>query len=259
MNKGPSEIIEQMKADLLRCVEEWLGMDVPAEGSEDYDTWQSKLAEIDAIENIRDVIDYVESEGLDLDDFFLCGMYEVISAGLDPQHVPSELVKEMGDLVAEKACPGGSWVNVYLYDGKYFVVNEYETIVADAEADALKIAGMGNDSYDEILHSEVRPSEPQVQPLLKVKKASYKKARGKKRSVLIIVTDWPDGTMAFKFGGAMEAALNVAKGDMRLVQIAPERIFKVETAVSEAEFREAMRSSDVASGGSISFIEIPKR
>lgn len=63
--------------------------------------------------------------------------------------------------------------------------------------------------------------------------------------------------MAFKFGSAMQAALEVAKQDMNLVQMSPERIFRVETKVSEAEFRKTMGLKDVASGGSILFVEIP--
>jgi hypothetical protein len=90
------------------------------------------------------------------------------------------------------------------------------------------------------------------------KKVPDRKMPGKRlRPVLIVVTDWPGGTMAFKFGGAMQAALDATQEEMTLVQMAPERIFRVETKVSEADFREAMASRDVTSGGSILFIEIP--
>jgi hypothetical protein len=248
-----------MKSDLLGRVDEWVGMDIPAEGSEDYDSWQSMLAQIDAIENIQDVIDYVEAEGLDLDDFFLCGEYEVISAGLDSKDVPTDLATEVGELVAEQTWSGGSWVKVYLFDGKYFVVNEVETSVADTEADALTLAGIENDSFDQISHSQVHSTHLLDPPKFPAtKKGPAKKARVKRRAVLVVVTDWPDGTMAMKFGGALRAALDVSKDDMNLVQMAPERIFRVETTVSEVEFREAMKSRDVASGGNLLFMEIPK-
>jgi hypothetical protein len=85
-----------------------------------------------------------------------------------------------------------------------------------------------------------------------------KKARSERRAVLIVVTDWPDGTMAFKFGSAMQTSLGVTKEHMNLVQMSPERIFRVETEVSEAEFRKSMSLRGVASGGSVLFIEIPK-
>ncbi len=149
-----------MKSDLRGRVDEWVGTHVPAEGTEDYESWQAKLAEIDAIENIQDVIDYVESEGFDLDDFFMCGEYKVISAGLDPNDVPLGLISEIGELVAEQSWSGGSWVNVYLFDGKYFIVSEVETRVADTEADAIKIAGIDNDTIDQIVHSRAHSTSP---------------------------------------------------------------------------------------------------
>ncbi|MDY7115161.1 hypothetical protein RAN53_02255 [Halomonas sp. SSL-5] len=259
MSTIQAEVIERMKADLLARLEEWVGMNLPVKGSEDYEFWQSKLAEIDSIENFQDVIDYVDSEGFDLNDFFLCGEYEVISAGLDPSLVPSDLYTELGEPVAEQAWSGGSGVKIYLYDGKYFVVSEVEVKVANTETDAFKMGGIDNDTFGDISHSQVRPSEPDAQiEVPRATKAPPKKARISKRPVLVVVTEWPGGTMAIKFGCAMQAALDVSKDDMSLVQMSPERIFRVETKVSEAEFREAMRVRDVASGGCVLFIEIPK-
>jgi hypothetical protein len=150
MSNIRTEVIKRMKSDLLGRVAERFGMDMPKEGSEDYESWHSKLAEIDGIENIQEVVVYLESEGFDLEDFFLCGEYEVISAGLNPDDVPNNLFTELGELVAEQTWEGGSWVNIYLYDRKYFVLNEVETSIADTEAEALKLGGIGNDSYDEI-------------------------------------------------------------------------------------------------------------
>ncbi|MGE4534427.1 hypothetical protein [Halomonas sp.] len=249
-----------MKSDLLGRVDEWVGMHVPAEGTEDHETWQAKLTEIAEIENIQDVIDYIESEGLDLNDFFLCGGYEVLSAGLNPQDAPSVLVTELGELIAEKTWPGGSWVNVYLYDGQYFVVDAVKTSVADTEANALKIAGIENGSFDQVSRNKVTPTRSPANEKASARmKAQSKKVQGERKAVLIVVTDWPDGTMAFKFGGAMKAALGIdGQDDMVLIQMSPERIFRVETMVSETEFREAMKSRDVASGGKVLFIEIPK-
>lgn len=262
MSDIQAEIIESMKTHLLGRVEDWVGRDLPAEGSEDYETWQSRLAEIDSIENILDVIDYVESEGLDLNEFLLTGKYQAISAGLDPSRVPSEVFKDLGILLAEQTWSGGSWVSIYSYDGKYFVSNEVETSIADTEAEAFRLGGIDNDSFDEILHSKVSPPTPAAQnPVPRTNKLIFtrsKRTQVEKRAVLIVVTDWPDGTMAFKFGAAIQAALGVSEGDMNLVQMAPERIFRVETSVSEAGFRGAMGVIDVASGGSVLFVEIPK-
>lgn len=63
--------------------------------------------------------------------------------------------------------------------------------------------------------------------------------------------------MAFKFGGALRSSLSVTKDNMKLIQMSPERIFRVETDISESVFRESMSKFDVASGGNILFIEIP--
>ncbi len=80
----------------------------------------------------------------------------------------------------------------------------------------------------------------------------------KKRPILIIVEKWPDGTMAFKFGSALMSALGQRKDEATLVQLGPERIFKIETDRSEAEFRLAMESRDVSYHGRIHFSELLK-
>ncbi len=80
----------------------------------------------------------------------------------------------------------------------------------------------------------------------------------KKRPVLIIVEKWPDGTMAFKFGSALMSALGQRRSEETLVQFDPERIFRVETDRSEAEFRLVMESRDVSYHGRIHFSELLK-
>lgn len=76
-----------------------------------------------------------------------------------------------------------------------------------------------------------------------------------KRPVLIVVEKWPHGTMAFKFGSALMSALGQHRDEATLVQLGPERIFKVETDVSEAEFRSALKTKDVPYHGYIHFSE----
>jgi hypothetical protein len=78
----------------------------------------------------------------------------------------------------------------------------------------------------------------------------------KKRPVLIVVEKWPDGTMAFKFGSAMMSALGQHRDKATLVQFGPERIFKIETDVSEAEFRSALKTKDISYHGRIHFSEL---
>ena len=79
----------------------------------------------------------------------------------------------------------------------------------------------------------------------------------KKRPVLIVVDEWQDGTMALKFGSAMMSALGQRRDEATLVQFSPERIFRVEADVSEAEFRLALKARDVSYHGRIHFSELP--
>lgn len=76
------------------------------------------------------------------------------------------------------------------------------------------------------------------------------------RPVLIIVTEWPSGTMAIKFGSACRTALGLHDGEWTLVQMEPERIFRAVTDVSESEFRSALGDHDVSCPGSLIFIEL---
>lgn len=80
----------------------------------------------------------------------------------------------------------------------------------------------------------------------------------KKRPVLIVVEKWPHGTMAFKFGSALMSALGQRQAEATLVQLGPERIFRVETDVPEAEFRLALKTRDVSYGGRIHFSALLK-
>ena len=77
----------------------------------------------------------------------------------------------------------------------------------------------------------------------------------KKRPVLIVVEKWPHSTMAFKFGSTLMSSLGQHRDQTILVQLGPERIFRVETDVSEAEFRSALQTKDVSYHGYIHFSE----
>ena len=78
----------------------------------------------------------------------------------------------------------------------------------------------------------------------------------KRRPVHIVVEQWPHGTMAFKFGSALMSALGQRRDRATLVQLGPERIFRVETKVSEAEFRSVLKTMDVTYYGRIRFSEL---
>ncbi len=79
---------------------------------------------------------------------------------------------------------------------------------------------------------------------------------GRKRAVLIVVTEWPSGTMAIKFGSAMRHALHVSSNDWKLIQMEPERIFRAETNVTEKKFRAAIKRSGVNCPGRVIFVEM---
>ncbi len=79
----------------------------------------------------------------------------------------------------------------------------------------------------------------------------------KKRLILIVVEKWPHGTMAFKFGSALMSALGQHRDEATLVQLGPERILRIETDVSEAEFRSALQKSGVSYHGRVHFSEVP--
>ena len=254
MSQVRKEIIERMKSDLLKQVDEWVGMHRPVEGSEDYETWQWKLVTIRGIETIDDVIEYVECSFLDLNDFLLTGEYELITAGLAPEKVPSSIVSELGELIAERALPDDVKCEIFFFDGKYFVLDRSRTQIVDSEQEALMIAGIEEDSSDDYSEDQ----ESSTHSYNSQTASPPKIAKRNRRAVLIVTTDWPGGTMAFKFGSALQTALRVSKDKITLVQMAPERIFRVETDVSEAEFRERMKQLGVSSVGTTLFIEIPE-
>jgi len=57
----PQTSVEDIKSDLLGELDEWLGFDIPDEGTEDYAYWQERLHAINAIETLDDVLVYLEA------------------------------------------------------------------------------------------------------------------------------------------------------------------------------------------------------
>ncbi len=62
--------IESMKLTLLGELDEWVGFDVPDEGTEDYDAWQLRLQLIEDIESYADVYDYLNGDDERAKEFF---------------------------------------------------------------------------------------------------------------------------------------------------------------------------------------------
>jgi hypothetical protein len=57
------DILAECISDLNSQLQEWLGFDIPTEGTEDYEIWQLKISLIEQVESISDV--YELSEGGD--------------------------------------------------------------------------------------------------------------------------------------------------------------------------------------------------
>ncbi len=62
-------VIEQMKEQLHARISEWLGFDIPEEGTEDYERWNEMVEQVDAITNLDDVVSYIEEQGFDPEEF----------------------------------------------------------------------------------------------------------------------------------------------------------------------------------------------
>jgi hypothetical protein len=63
-----------------------------------------------------------------------------------------------------------------------------------------------------------------------------------RRLVQVVILKWPDGTMGYKLGDALQKGLGVERNEMNMVQFSPERIFEAWTAVSEEEFRKTVEA-----------------
>jgi hypothetical protein len=167
--------------------------------------------------------------------------------------------EESPGYIVEQEGPGQSSALTLLY-AKHpdRVIHQVEKTLDDLRA-KFKAHGIADIDDDEVSSADfTHQAEPTTCSAVSAKIFSVlKPSKDSRRPVLIVVTKWPSGTMAFKFGGAMKASLGATEEELTLVQMGPERIFRVETKVREADFRKAMASYNVASGGTILFIEIP--
>jgi hypothetical protein len=247
--------IEEMKSALRQGVDEWLGYDIPEEGTEDYERWQSMLADIEDIETLQDVIDYVESRRKDVAEFFMCGRYDLIDAGMNPSEIPVSIISGAGEVIASHKISDGTEVTVYSYSQKYFVVRESEARIFDNESDALQAAGIASDAENQIA-DPIEPDEGHSIIHINSRPPEIKLSAKSTRAVLVIVTEWPGGTMAIKFGSALQAALRAKKDDMKILQLSPERIFRVLTNTTEQRFRKSLDKSNISNKGRIIFIEL---
>lgn len=60
------DVLDECISDLNSQLQEWLGFDIPAEGTEDYDIWQMKISLIEQVKSISDVYSLCESGDFNL-------------------------------------------------------------------------------------------------------------------------------------------------------------------------------------------------
>lgn len=68
-----------------------------------------------------------------------------------------EVMDRYGKQIATQNWAGGSWVAVYEYRGRFFVVDEVERSEFSNVEDAFERAGIGRAVYDEIRDQHVSP------------------------------------------------------------------------------------------------------
>ena len=62
-------LIAEVRGYLRSVLDEWLGNDYPQEGTEDHQTWQTKLQAIQQIETVEDVLAYAAQFERDEEEF----------------------------------------------------------------------------------------------------------------------------------------------------------------------------------------------
>lgn len=135
---APAEI-DAMRQVFQREVEEWLGYDIPDEGSEDYDRWQCMLMDIEDIRDIGHVREYLEQRGQSFAQFCMDGEYDLIAAGLSPMDVPTTIIEAFGE-DTEHDCDGHEWSpdwekSVYQYSGIRYEIADGDILRACVDPD----------------------------------------------------------------------------------------------------------------------------
>ena len=66
------------------------------------------------------------------------------------EHMPGDVVMELGEEIASQSWRNGSWSNVYEYNGKFYSLDEVDMVEFDYLQDAFKRANIGRNDFDEI-------------------------------------------------------------------------------------------------------------
>lgn len=120
-----------------------------------------------------------------------------------------------------------------------------------SEIDAINYSGVGHTSEDSINFACDSYFDR-----VSLDEAKERLSEVQERAVLIVIKNWPDGTMAFKLGSSIQSALDISKDQMSVIQISPERIFRVLTCVDERDFRGALKDRVGNISDGVLFIEI---
>jgi hypothetical protein len=217
MNRHPvngrnrEETMADQRDILLQQLRSWLSDDSP-------DTLAITSGKLPII---YDVLVYLEAQGRDPDGFVIHNRIGLVSAGVHPKDVPTTVIEVLGQRLAGRRYSDDIELSVYAYDDWYFVLDGYGQQPFETEAEAMDEAGISATDDDPDVAAAPPPSP----------------VSDGRRPVLIIVPEWPGGTMAMKFGSALKVALQLEGEDWSLVQMAPERIFRAVTRVTEEELR----------------------
>jgi hypothetical protein len=132
--------IEKIRRNLEYRIEEWVGFDIPSEGSEDHDRWLGMVNDVKDIVSIADVISYLESENIDTDEFFIDGEYDLIAAGFNPEQISIAVLTILGLEIESRKKPDDSLIRVLEYGGKYFLVDGDQVAHFSTEIEAINCA-----------------------------------------------------------------------------------------------------------------------
>jgi len=143
-------LIDSLKTVIANQIFEQVGGTVPPDNAEKHERRQMMLDALEGVKTVYDIADYLDSSGRDSDEFFIAYQVPLVTVGMDPLDVPSEVIQSLGSEVASEAWANGSWAKVYTYDGLFFVIDETEIRVFKTLCEASASAGVGNDSFDKL-------------------------------------------------------------------------------------------------------------
>lgn len=175
------------------------------------------------------------------------GPYESLDDALANNNTCRYISDVVTDIYIDKPMDEIDWV-IVAEDGYTLNINDEKYIVKNGNL-------VKYDSMDNTFNNTNTSKEVNISSRIGTKQYSDEE-KGSYRPVLIIVPKWPDGTMAMKLGSVLGKALLVEKEAMVLLQMSPERIFRVETTATEEDFRKSLEKLEISMVHDILFIEL---